>query len=571
MTSVEAPWKDIARRKRAQRAAAIPRKWQLRNLPKDGPQYGSQPVLHIPLDGRILSPSELAITELYTAKTLVEALSTNKLTCLAVTTAFCKRAAIAQQVTNCLTEPLFTSALARAKELDKYLSTTGKPIGPLHGLPVTVKDSFNIIGVDSSLGLASLCFKPATYNSTLVDLLLSLGCVIIAKTNVPQALAALDSNNNVFGRTMSPINRRMTAGGSSGGEGVMVAMKGCMVGWGTDIGGSIRVPAMCNGVYGFKPSNGRVPYGKQQNAGAIAGMSRIGMQAVAGPLARSVDDIDFVLREVIPRAELWGEDCLPGTWSDEYTAKGCGEDGKFVIGIMRGDGNCELLPPIRKVIDEVAETLRRTPGVQVVDVPTPSAWTKCQSLISKFFGVDGGEAMADLLEESGEPLVPWMVGRFKRGKPRSLKEVAELQARRTDLEHEMLDVWNSDTDYGRVRRIDAIVCPVAPHPVPEIDRWNAIGYTSSFVLLDYPAGVVPVRDFTQNDLELGKEMGGKVAGSWDARNRELWDEKTVNRKVYLGTPLSVQVVTPRLQDQRLATAMRIIDDAVHQKKPASML
>jgi Asp-tRNA(Asn)/Glu-tRNA(Gln) amidotransferase A subunit family amidase len=571
MASPEAPWKDIARRKRAQRAAAIPRQWRLRNLPQEGAQYGSQPVLHVPLDGRIMSPAELAITELYTARTLVEALSAGKITSVAAITAFCKRAAIVQQVTNCLTEPLFDSALARARELDTFLVSNGKPVGPLHGLPITVKDSFNIIGVDSSLGLASLCFKPATSNSTLVDLLLSLGCVIIAKTNVPQTLAALDSNNNVFGRTMNPINRRMTAGGSSGGEGVMVAMKGCMVGWGTDIGGSIRVPAMCNGIYGFKPSNGRIPYGKQQGADVTPGMSRIGMQAVAGPLARSLDDIDFVMREVVPRAELWGEDCLPGTWTDESVVQGSGEEGRFVIGILRGDGNCELLPPVRKVIDEVAEVLRRTPGVQVVDVPTPPAWTQCQGLINKFFGIAGGEAMADLLEKSAEPLVPWMVGRFKRGKPLALKEVAKLQARRTELEREMLDVWNKPTDSGRRRKIDAMVCPVAAHPVPEIDRWNAVGYTSSFVLLDYPAGVVPVRDFNKNDLELGKEMVGKVIGSWDERNRELWDEKTIDRKVYLGTPLSVQVITPRLHDQRLAVAMRIIDEAVHQKTPMPRL
>jgi Asp-tRNA(Asn)/Glu-tRNA(Gln) amidotransferase A subunit family amidase len=209
--------------------------------------------------------------------------------------------------------------------------------------------------------------------------------------------------------------------------------------------------------------------------------------------------------------------------------------------------------------------------VQVVDVSTPPAWTKCQSLISKFFGISGGEAVADLLEETGEPLVPWMEGRFQRGKPRTLKEVASLQKSRTLLEREMLDVWNKRIDFDRVRKIDAMVCPVAAHPVPEIDRWNAVGYTSSFVLLDYPAGVVPVRDFNKNDLELGKEMDGKAIGSWDERNRELWDEKTVDRTVYLGTPLSVQVVTPRQQDERLAIAMRIIDEAVHQKKSTSKL
>src|SRR2546421_6844705 len=126
MVSPEAPWKDIARRKQTQRAAAIPRQWRLRSLPKEGAQYGSQPVLHIPLDGRIMSPVELAITELYTAKGLVEALVSQKTTCVAVTTAFCKRAAIAQQVTNCLTEPLFDSALARARELDAFLVSKGK-------------------------------------------------------------------------------------------------------------------------------------------------------------------------------------------------------------------------------------------------------------------------------------------------------------------------------------------------------------------------------------------------------------------------------------------------------------
>jgi len=98
--------------------------------------------------------------------------------------------------------------------------------------------------------------------------------------------------------------------------------------------------------------------------------------------------------------------------------------------------------------------------------------------------------------------------------------------------------------------------------VPEIERYNATGYTSSWTLLDYPAGTVPVREFNEGDLELGQAQGGKIISSWDERNRQLWDEKTVNRRVYLGTPLSVQVVTPKLQDQRLIEAMSIVDAAV---------
>ena len=71
------------------------------------------------------------------------------------------------------------------------------------------------------------------------------------------------------------------------------------------------------------------------------------------------------------------------------------------------------------------------------------------------------------------------------------------------------------------RRIDAIIHPVAPHPVPEHDKYNAVGYTSSWVLLDYPAGVVPVRKVKMEDLEVGREMKDPARGSWDAKNREL--------------------------------------------------
>jgi Asp-tRNA(Asn)/Glu-tRNA(Gln) amidotransferase A subunit family amidase len=143
-----------------------------------------------------------------------------------------------------LTEPLFSRALQRARDLDEHRQRTGTPVGPLHGLPVSVKDTFCVEGVDSSIGLSALAFKPASANAALVDLLQSLGAVVIAKTNIPQTLGTLDSCNHLFGRTLNPLNRQWTAGGSTGGEGVLVAMHGSMVGFGTDIGGSIRVPAM---------------------------------------------------------------------------------------------------------------------------------------------------------------------------------------------------------------------------------------------------------------------------------------------------------------------------------------
>ena len=495
---------------------------------------------------------------------MLSALSSRKLSAVEVTEAFCHRAAIAQQLTNCLTEPLFDTAIQRARELDAYLTEQGRPFGPLHGLPVSMKDTFDIAGVDSSIGLAYLCHKPAKKNAVLVDLLLSLGCIIVAKTNIPQTLASLDSVNNVFGRTMNPLNRLCTAGGSSGGEGVLVAMKGCMIGIGTDIGGSIRVPAMCNGMYGFKPSNGRVPYGGQAMIGP-EGMSRTSVQAVAGPIARSVEDIDVLMREVVPRASLWGEDCIPVSWSRSRSPRvqGSGKNGELVVGVLRSDGNCAILPPIANMLDEVAAKLRSTGGVEVVELQCPKAWTKSQSVMSKLMGVEGGGVMADMISSMQEHLVPWMETRFRKGKPQPLHRVAEMQAQRTELEREMLKLWVEDDALGRrTQKLDAIICPIAPHPVPPIEGYNAVGMTSSWVLLDYPAGTVPVRDVQESDLQLGRPQGGKALGSWDERNRDLWDETKIDRKVYLGTPLSVQVVLPRLQDEKLVDVMGAVDAAV---------
>jgi Asp-tRNA(Asn)/Glu-tRNA(Gln) amidotransferase A subunit family amidase len=399
--------------------------------------------------------------------------------------------------------------------LDAYQRRTGKLVGPLHGLPISVKDTFKITGCDTTIGLAALAYKPATENSTLVDLLLSLGAVIIAKTNIPQTLASLDSTNSIFGRTLNPINRRLTAGGSSGGEGVLVAMRGSAIGIGTDIGGSIRVPAMCNGIYGFKPSNGRVPFGGQEN-GNPEGKGRSGIQAVAGPIARSVADIDVLMREIVPRAELYDHECIPGCWPSQPPQN---KPQKFTVGVLRSDGRITPLPPIARIIEEVAQTLGRTEGIEVVEIPAPKELGECQSIANALMAADGNDFMVDLIERTGEPLMPWLATRFKRGTPKTLAQLFKLQQRRSHIEKALMKLWTLGP--GKGRRIDAIIHPVAPHPVPEMDRWNAVGYTSSFVLLDWPAGTIPVRNFTEADLELGKEMDSPVLTSWDERNREL--------------------------------------------------
>ncbi|KAF4214798.1 hypothetical protein CNMCM8980_000045 [Aspergillus fumigatiaffinis] len=573
----EAAYLEIARRKQAQLESAIPMEWRLpAGLIPAGmlsppiavthsQAYPRENMMDIPRRSGLLTPKELSITENWDVRGLLAQMRQGTFSAEDVVRAFSKRAAIAHQVTRCLTEPLFPSAIQRAQHLDTILQRTGKPVGPLHGLPVSVKDCFRIKGVDSCIGLTALAFKPSTFHARLVNMLLSLGAVIIAKTNVSQGMAAPDSYNHVFGRTLNPLNHQLTVGGSSGGEAALVAMRGSMVGFGTDIGGSIRVPAMCTGLYGFKPSVGRIPFGGVVT-GQPPGLGRVSLQGVAGPLARSVADLGTVLAEIVPISERFGEDCIPGRWESESLGPDR-QTREFIVGVLKTDGLVTPLPPVARILDEVADSLRRTPGVRVVDVPVPPALKKCQRIAGRLMGADGGGSLLDLLESTSEPLIPWLQKRMKRREALSLEQLAELQDQRSDIEKELLGMWTVDGDC--TEQIDAIITPVAPHPVPEIDRFNAIGYTASFVLLDYPAGTIPVRNFTESDVDSGNGMDSPVLGSWDRVNRDLWHGKPVDRRVYLDSPLSIQVVTPKQHDYELFQAMEIIDQAIQSQKGAT--
>ncbi|KAN0107998.1 Acetamidase [Hyaloscypha variabilis] len=209
MAATQEPWQEIAARKRASVRALIPAQWLIPAAKLEEYKM-SERVLHVPRESGILSAEEIKITESYDAVALAEELR-------------------AGETVNCLTEVFFEDAIARAKYLDEYLAREGKPLGPLHGLPISIKDGFNYPGVESTIGYVSLVGKSkAIVPSPLVKLLLDLGAVLYVKTNIPQTLMTADSDNNVFGRTLTPHKLTLTAGGSSGGEGALVTLvQGC--------------------------------------------------------------------------------------------------------------------------------------------------------------------------------------------------------------------------------------------------------------------------------------------------------------------------------------------------------
>ncbi|QIW96564.1 hypothetical protein AMS68_002082 [Peltaster fructicola] len=557
-------WKDVASRKKEQRQARIPRDWLLReSAPTDN-------VLDIPRNCGILTDIELDITT-SDATTLLDRLAAGNVSSEDVTRAFCKRAAIAQQLTNCLTEIFFEQGIARAKQLDDHLRRYGKPYGPLHGLPISLKDSFKVEGYDACLGVASLCFQPSTTNSALVDLLLTLGAVLYCKTNIPQTLSSLDSHNNIFGRTLNPINRYLTAGGSSGGEGALVAMHGSPLGIGTDVGGSIRVPAMCNGLIGVKPSHGRIPYAGQQS-GPKDGSSKISIEATAGPIARSVRDCALFLRIIADNspnlvdpdvfAQTWQQQQNPSTSSISNTRR------TLRVGVVRTDGHVSPLPPIKRLMDEVVGKLKS--HVELVEVDATPLLRQCVKAFNGIVSIDGGNAWFDHLESTGEPLSPWLQGRLKRRAAKPVDDILKLQAQRTALQAKFLAVWQQTGGYwrsasSRSPQLDVLISHAAPHPVPPIDRWNTVNYTAAWNLLDYPTGIVPVRAMTDQDL-VG-EIDDKPLNGWDEVNQKLWTE--TDRKVYVGSPLSLQIAAPRLQERVLLESMAIISDALRRPSPSS--
>jgi amidase len=267
---------------------------------------------------------------------------------------------------------------------------------------------------------------------------------------------------------------------------------------------------MCEGTFGIKPSWERIPYAGQEG-GALPGSSKIGIPASAGPLAHTMRDIELFFSAVLTQ-QPWtlDPDVVPSPWTSLTSTTE-----KLRIGIVRRDGVIEPHPPIARLLDEVKVKLQKF-GIKTVEMDISPLFSQCQSLANALFGVEGGNAMFDLLESFDEPLSPWLTTRLKRKPPTPLPKLQELHGKREQLRKEFLKIWQD-----KKGNIDAFICPVAPHSVPPIDRYNGVSYTSSFVLLDYPAGVVPVRRFGEADMQEEVEVEGNVLGSWDKANQEL--------------------------------------------------
>jgi amidase len=188
-------------------------------------------------------------------------------------------------------------ARQRARAADDALAR-GEVWGPLHGVPVTIKDCFEVAGLKTTSGFPPLKDYVPTQDATVVARLRAAGAVVMGKTNLSLLATDWQTDNPVFGRTRNPWDETRTPGGSSGGSGAAVAAGLTPLDIGSDIGGSIRVPAHCCGIYGLKPTEHRVPSTGHIPDWYIPQMTPTGVarhMGVYGPLARSVADLQLCL------------------------------------------------------------------------------------------------------------------------------------------------------------------------------------------------------------------------------------------------------------------------------------
>jgi amidase len=255
-------------------------------------------------------------------------------------------------------------------------------------------------------------------------------------------------------------------------------MHGSGLGVGSDIAGSIRIPAMCNRIYSVNSSWERLSYAGQQD-GSLPGASKVGIAASIGPLTRSVRDVELFFRAVLGwRAD---SDVIYKPWMPVVAQHGR----KLRIGMLCSDALTSSHPPFPEMLYEVEESMKSS-GVETTNLDISSMIAPLQALAGNLFNIEGGNNMQRLLQN--EPLSPWLSNRFRTEEPQALLDVFEFHAQPERVCQEMLAIWQDEGG-----DIDAIICPVAPHPVAPIDRFNTINYTSSFVVLKYPAAVLPIR------------------------------------------------------------------------------
>ncbi len=512
----------------------------------------------------------MRITDL-SAVEIVDKIKSGELSAVDVVEAHIRRIEEVNSKINAVVIPLFDDARAQAKKADERQSA-GEDLGPLHGVPVTIKEQYMVSGTQTTLGAVNKIGNVYNTEGPLVTKLREAGAIILGKTNIIQTLAGVESDNRVYGRSNNPWNLNRTPGGSSGGESAIIAAGGSVIGLAGDFGGSTRIPAHFCGLHGLKPTAGRLT--NDDFSHGLLGYGQEVFIPQPGPIARSVADLELVMKLFAETSMKVTTDMVPPVpWPDP--SKIDVED--LHIGYYTGNGYFPVSPAIRRAVEESVEALK-TMGA-TVDLFTPPDPAEAVRIFLGSVSSGGGKDFKNLL--GTEKPIPQMEGMIKslsapsfilpiiqrimamRGQhnmayqikcmgPRSTEKYWELVEARTDFRvhfHQLMDEGG----------FDAIVCPPASLPALTHGTSQYLyppAFTDALMynVLGAPAGVVAVtrvKPGEESDRTVGRDMAEIVA-----RSVERGSE---------GLPVGVQVVSRHWREDIVLAVMRAIEEISRQK------
>ena len=499
-------YKSIAARAQQRVIDAIPHRWRLSTDSKE--QHTGRASSFITRCG-VLNDQQLEITRL-TASEVLTLIHTGQLKAAEVVEAFCARAAIAHQLVNCLTDFFPEEAIAQAKALDEEFEKTGKLVGPLHGMPMAVKDIMNVKGKRVTMAWVAWADRPpSTFDASPAKIMRDAGAVFFGRTTMPQTGMALETVSNLWGRTLNPFNPAFGSGGSSGGDGSLCSLHGEPAApITTDIGGSIRAPGAFNGLYAMRPTADRVP----RNGLIAVAPGNTSIKVAVGPCCHSMEDLKLLTKLILTHPTLpYEPTTMPGFWDETPSPSG-----KLRIGLLSTDGIVDPHPPIQRALRETASKLEAA-GHEVVDFVVPfDLWEAALTTWALYFQTGAKEHIA-IMEAAEEPWIPQFKHNYEVFKTRELT-VPELLGHNTKQA-----AYKAAFQEARdLQQIDCIMCPCAPMAGVPHDLPVWWGYTTIWNLLDYPSIIMPIKSFKINASDDPKDALYKPRDNpFDHRNWEI--------------------------------------------------
>jgi fatty acid amide hydrolase 2 len=390
---------------------------------------------------------------------------------------------------NAIVEERYEKALAEAAEADAV-----DPAGPLHGVPCTIKESFALGGMPNSAGLTRRRQVRATEDAVTVRRLRAAGAIPIGVTNVSEACMWLESNNRVYGRSSNPYDPSRIVGGSSGGEGAIVASGASPFGLGSDVGGSIRLPAFFNGVFGHKGSSGLVPNAGQHPAPDPSGEALLS----TGPLCRRAEDLRLLVDILRGPADECAS-CRSMPFGDPSEVR----IGELVVLDVPDDGVTPVHPALRAAQHKVADSLREA-GADVRPVRLPALKHGIEIWSAMMSDGNTEKTFAQVLGEGdaipvGRELFRWAFGRsdhtipalglavLERIQGAMPRRVAKMRAIGVELREELTERLGE----SGVMLYPTYAEPAPRHGMPLLPptRW---AYTALLNAMEVPATQVPL-------------------------------------------------------------------------------